>query len=98
MPSILIPIILGLVKGQSIGALLGALTGSDWLTLAEGVAGELVPELAAKLGLAHPSLAELVKQISDGVLPPLAAKAAQDVLAANADEAMKLQPGMGTNY
>lgn len=94
MPAILIGLITALINGGSIGAALGALTGADWLTLAIGVASELEPTVAAKLGLAHPSLGALVESVAAGVGPELASKAAQAWFTANATAAIERQPGI----
>jgi hypothetical protein len=92
---VLIDILSAVIGGEPLGAVLAALTTVQWLALAAGVAEELAPSVAQKLGLAHPSLAALVEAVGNGLSDELAAKAAEDWLAANADAAMKLQPGMG---
>jgi hypothetical protein len=92
---VLIEILAAVIGGAPIGAVLAGLTDVQWLTLAAGVAEEAAPSIAEKLGLQHPSLGALVEAVGKGLSDELAAKAAQDWLAANADAAMKLQPGMG---
>lgn len=100
MQAILIEIIAAAITGgvSGVGTYLASLGTAQWLTLALGIAEELTPSVAAKLGVAHPSLASLVKNISDGVAKELAAKTAQDFFRANADAAIKAQPGMGADY
>lgn len=94
MPAILISILSSVLTGGSIGAVLGALSLSQWLTLAVGVAS-LEPDVATLFGLQHESLGVLVKKVGEGVAPIIASQAAKDWFAANADKAIELQPGIG---
>ena len=97
MPTVLVGIIVALVNGSSIGAALAALTLSDWLELAGGIASAVLPEMVAKqLGLAHPSLMGLIEDIGKGVATDLAAQAAKDWFTNNGNEAIKLQPGISS--
>jgi hypothetical protein len=95
MPAILISLLAGLINGGSIGGLLSALTTTQWLTMAEGIAADLEPEAAKLLGLQHQSLGAMVEAIGKGLSAELASKAAQNWFSANADAAMREQPGMG---
>ena len=97
MPAVLVGIIVALVNGTSIGAALAALTLTDWLTLAGGIASAVIPEIVAKkLGLAHPSLMSLIEDVGKGVTADLAAQAAKDWFTYNGDEAIKREPGIST--
>lgn len=77
MPAILISILAGVLKGQTIGALLAGLTKSQWLTLAEGVVGLLDPnadpEAGQLLGDLDPALGVVVDAIRKGADPKVAA-------------------------
>jgi len=103
---ILITLLIGALKGETIGALVGGLSSSQWLQLAGTIAEAVEPEAVKLLGGQHPTLAAMIDAVAKGneagfakhLLAQLGAKAAQDWLAANAEEATRLQPGMGTNY
>ncbi|MGB6536644.1 MAG: hypothetical protein WBF58_11860 [Xanthobacteraceae bacterium] len=95
MTDVLIEILAAVIGGMPIGTVLAGLTDVQWVTLAAGVAEEVAPSIAEKLGLAHPSLEVLVAAVGKGVSDELAAKAARDWFAANAAAAMREQPGMG---
>lgn len=83
-----------------VGGALAALTGEQWLTLAEGAAEAIAPKLASAVGL-KPS-GNTIGQIIDSAIKTatdeLTKQAVKDWLSANAETAMRLQPGMGTNY
>jgi hypothetical protein len=94
--NVLIDILSAVIGGESLGDVLAALSTAQWLTLAVGVAEELAPDVAEKLGLQHPSLAALVEAVGNGLSDELSAKAAADWFAANAAAAIREQPGAGS--
>jgi hypothetical protein len=94
MAAILISILAGVLKGQALGALLGGLTASQWLTLAEGLAGLVKggaadPGAAQLLGGLDPSLGAVLDGIAKGLDPKVAA--------ANGQAAMALQQQRDTD-
>jgi hypothetical protein len=97
METILIDVALAGIKGgvPAVGAFLSGMSAASWVTLGEGVAAELAPSVAAKLGLAHPSLDVLVQEIAKGVSGELASQAARAWFTANGDTAIGLQQGAG---
>jgi hypothetical protein len=98
METILIELVLAGIKGGVAGAgvFLAGMTEANWIALAEGVAAELAPEIAAKLGMVHPSLETLVKDVMDGVGAALASQAARDWFTANGLAAIKHDPGISS--
>ena len=72
MPAILIAIFASMIQGQSIAAVIGALTGGQWLTLAEGIIADLDPNIAKDLGVTSESLGALIKTVLGGVATDVA--------------------------
>ena len=98
----LFPVAEGLSAGSRLEATLAGLTLPQWGAVAAAVANLLAPEatkeIEAHLSKADPHLSTFIEDIIKNG-PDAAAKAAfQSWTSANADEAMKLQPGIGTDY
>ena len=102
MQAILVSLLLAGIRGglPSVGTGLAALSGADWLTLAEGAGEMIAPELGKLVGLkpSGNSVGSLIDGVIKAATDELAKEAVSDWLSANAEQAMKQQPGMGTNY
>lgn len=100
MPAILISVLAAVINGATPAAAIGALTTSQWLTLGESAAEAIAPELASRLGLkvSGNSIGGIVDSVFKLAADELGKAQVRSWLSANADEAMKLQPGMGTDY
>ena len=96
MEAILIGILANIINGESIGTVLGALTTTQWLSLAAGAGETIEPAIAKLLGLpsTFTSLGHLVDSIVKTFANDVAKAAIADWLAANADKAIELQPGI----
>lgn len=94
----LLPLGAKLIESGGIELALKSLTLPQWGEIA-GAVGQLVaPKAMQTLETRDPTLTEFLKNIVEHG-PDAAAKLAfQMWTSANADEAMKLQPGMGTDY
>jgi hypothetical protein len=94
--AILIPILANIINGESFGAVLGAVTTTQWLTLGAGAGQALEPAIAKLLGLPNSftSLGHLVDSIVKTFADDAAKAAIGDWLEANADKAIALQPGI----
>jgi hypothetical protein len=97
MEAILVSVLTAIVEGESVGTVLTAITSSQWVTLAIGVGETIEPKIASLLGLPAPSfssLGELVDSVAKTFADGMAKKDIGDWLAANADAAIKEQPGI----
>ena len=97
MPAIFATIIASLVQGQSIATVLGALSAGQWGTLITGAAADLEPALARLLGLKSGgnSIGSLIDSAIKAAADDALKDGLRDWISANADAAMRLQPGMG---
>jgi hypothetical protein len=75
MPAFLFTIIAALIEGQSFASVLEGISLAQWLTIGGTVAADVAPSLAARLGVAHPSLGALVAAIGSGLNKEFAAQA-----------------------
>jgi hypothetical protein len=96
MEAIVIGILAAIIKGETVGAVLDGVTASQWLTLVAGAGETLEPAIARLFGLPNSfgSLGELVDSIVKTFGDDVAKAAIADWLAANADKAIELQPGI----
>lgn len=94
---VLVGIALALARGQAAEAVLAGLTETQWTALIVGIGAELLPEVAALFGVkpAYPSLGSLIDAVLKTASDEIARQKIGEWLAANAEWAMKLQPGMG---
>lgn len=92
---VLVGIALALAKGQAAEAVLAGLTETQWTALIVGIGAELLPEVAALFGVkpAYPSLGALVDAVLKTASDEIARQKIGEWLSANAEWAMKLQPG-----
>lgn len=102
MQAILVSLLVaGIHSGMAgLGGALAALRGADWLTLAEGAGEIIAPELGKIIGLkpSGNSIGSLIDGVIKAATDELTKQAVKDWLSANSETAMRLQPGMGTNY
>lgn len=97
METFLIAALAAGLKGGSVAvvAYFEGLSIDQWLTFGASAVEAVTPELATRLGLKEQSPATFIKSLANGVADELLSKGAQDWFSANADAAMRLQPGMG---
>jgi len=100
MLPILTTVLAAVVSGSTVGGALGAVTIGQWLTLAEGAAEAIAPSLASHLGLkvSGNSLGSIIDGIVKAATDELTKQGVKDWLAANGEGAIRLRPGMGTDY
>lgn len=90
----LAPIILGLIGGGALPAVLTGVTVPEWLAIGDAVLSAAPQEIQFVRGL-HSVLDHVIGQVlssKDGSLAPVSARA---WFSANADAAMKMNPGIG---
>jgi hypothetical protein len=92
METIVIALLAKWMGGEALGVILGGMTGTEWLTLAAGIAENAAPAVMAQLKSKHPSLGALVESLEKGLGEKVAADAAQAWFKANQPETI---PGYG---
>ena len=90
----LLPIVMGLANGGSIGAVLGGLSIGQWVGIAEAAA-DAAPTVIQDLAALHPALAALTGALAKGFSPTAAGQTAKDWLAANGQAAIDVQEELG---
>lgn len=90
----LVPFIVALINTGSVSGAVGAMTVTQWVTLATSVASDLaaLPEVKAEFAKIAPSFSTLVQGIEAGDLPELVAhRVFAALLAANGQAAIARQ-------
>ena len=90
----LLPLVMGLVNGGSLGAVLGGLSIGQWIGIAEA-AVNAAPDVIQDLSALHPALAALTGALGKGFSPAAAGQTAKDWLAANGQAAIDVQEELG---
>lgn len=91
----LLPLLQAVIGGASLEGAAAALTASQWINIGAAVLEETPDVVQAVSGL-HGLLASVVSSVLNSGSAAIAAQAAQEWLKANAETAMRLQPGIST--
>lgn len=91
----LIAILAAVIGGQSLAAVLGGLSAAAWVSLAEELL-QLTPDALQLVAELHGSIRQLVTSLGDELIPAVAAKAAQNWIAANGAAAIAREPGISS--
>jgi len=98
----LVPVAQGLAAGGTLEATLAGVSLPQWGAIAASVANLVAPEatkaIEAHLAKTDPEIAAFIRDVITNGPDSAAASMFKAWASANADEAMKLQPGMGTDY